>query len=599
MNITITRAKSTTHFSKLVHNSNPKSNPHTSLNLHTSCSNPNTKPSPTYSSLLQLCIDSFSKRAGRSLHGHVLTAGYGLGLHLSTKFVIFYSKSGDTDAARRVFDEMPHRSVVSWTAMISGYSQNGFSEKALNLFYVMHKSGIGANQFTYGSVLRACSVMACVRSGKQIHGCVAKSRFVGDIIVQSALMDMHLKCGSFEDALCLFRRIERRDVISWNSLIGGCVLRGVVDNSFELFSSMLRDGLLPDHFTFGTILKACGKVKAHSYVEPIHALIVKLGYEDESIVTGSLIDAYAKGRNMHSARTLYYSLHKSDLVCSTALISGYSMEREHCHKAMELFSEINHRGMIVDEVILCSILNVCANVASLNLGRQIHAHTLKNKSSFDVAVANALIDMYSKSGELHDAHRAFNEMQYKNVISWTSLIAAYGKHGIGEDAITLFIKMENEGVKPNDVTFLSILSACSHSGLTNKGMEYFNSMVSEYKIKPRAEHYSCAVDILCRGGQLEEAYKFVCEMDAKPNTSLWGAMLGACKIYGNTALGEVAAGFLFSLDPGRSVNYIVLSNMYAAVGLWENAQRARNLMIQKFTKKEAGSSIIYLDKGAI
>ncbi|XP_072955030.1 pentatricopeptide repeat-containing protein At3g20730 [Typha angustifolia] len=549
-------------------------------------------PSSTYSTILQLCIDYGMEEHGRSLHDHLLALRYQLDLHLSTKFVIFYSKAGDVSTARRIFDEMPRRTLVSWTAMISGYSQNGYPEEALKMFSLMHLSGFKANQFTYGSILRACTGVGCIKSGDQIHGCVVKSRFAEDLFVQSALMDMHLKCGSFEDAWCLFRRMERRDVVSWNSLIGGCAIRGLGNDAFGLFCLMLKEGPPPDHFTFASILRACGTSKALVHVDLVLAFILKLGYGAESVVAGSLIDAYAKCRSMRNASMLYYSMREPDLISSTALINGYSMERDCSKKAMELFCTINRTNMRIDNVILCSVLNKCANVASLNLGRQIHARTFKNQSNYDVAVGNALIDMYGKSGELQDAHHAFDEMPNKNVISWTSLITAYGKHGVGDSAVTLFVRMEDDGVKPNDVTFLSLLAACSHSGLTNKGMEYLNSMVSRYGIHPRAEHYSCVVDLLARGGMLEEAYKLVCKMDVQTNTSLWGAMLGACRTYGYDSLGKVAAGHLFSLDPGRSVNYIVLANIYAAAGFWDEAWKIRTLMIQNSTKKDAGYSII-------
>ncbi|XP_010931829.1 pentatricopeptide repeat-containing protein At3g20730 [Elaeis guineensis] len=593
------QTKSIANFAELIRRSNPESKVLTLCKLgrlkealDVLHSHPTPLSPSTYSSLLQLCIDCNAKQEGRSLHDYLSAIGHASNLHLCTKFVIFYAKVGDLVAARRVFVEMPERSVVSWTAMISGYSQNGYSDEALKVFSWMRRLGVKANQFTYGSALRACTGLGCVRSGGQIHGCIVKSRFVEDLFVQSALVDLHLKCGSVEDAWCLFGMMEKRDVVAWNSVIGGCAVRGLEEDAFGYFCLMLRDGLQPDHFTFGSLLKACGLVRTLVHVNQIHAFSVKLGYENQSIVTGSLIDAYAKCRSMQNARLVYDSMYEQDLISCTALITGYSLERNCSGKALELFCEINRMGMRIDDVILCSMINICANIASLSLGRQIHAHVIKKQSNHDIALSNALIDMYAKSGELWDARCAFDEMQYKNVISWTSLIAGYGKHGSGEGAIALFVKMEDDGVKPNDVTFLSLLSACSHSGLTNKGMEYFKSMVSKYGIHPRAEHYSCAVDLLARGGQLQEAYDFVCKMDAKPNASLWAAVLGACRMHGNTSLGEIAAGYLLNLYPERSVNYVVLANTYASAGLWESAWKIRKLMLQRATKKDAGCSYI-------
>ncbi|XP_047064005.1 pentatricopeptide repeat-containing protein At3g20730-like [Lolium rigidum] len=543
-----------------------------------------------YYSLLQSCMSCF--RQGRSIHGSFITSASPADLHLSTKLVLFYAKHGDVAAARRVFDGMPHRSVVSWTAMVSGYSRNGRPREALELFALMCASGVWPNQFTYGSVASACSASGCVRSGEQVHACVAKGRFAGDMFVQSALMDVHLRCGSVGDARRLFTEMERKDVVSWNALLRGFVERGHCSDALGLLSSMMRQEMLPDHFTFGSALKACGAVSVLGNVELIHTCIIKLGYWGEKVVIGSLIDAYAKCRSMSSARVIYDSICEPDLVSSTALISGYSMDRKHTEDAMELFCNIHRRGLRIDGVLLSSLLGICANAASLSLGTQIHAYMCKKQPMGDLALDNALVDMYAKAGEFSDARRAFDEMPHRNVVSWTSLITAYGKNGFGGDAMSLFDRMLEDGVKPNDVTFLSLLSACGHSGLMSRGMEYFTSMMSKYGIDPRAEHYSSAIDLLGRGGQLEEAWKLVQNMDIEPNSSMLGAMLGACKAYGNMPLGETAAKNLFSIAPESSVNYAVLANMYAESNLWEDAQSTRKLMAETSSGKEAGCSII-------
>ncbi|CAM0902531.1 unnamed protein product [Alopecurus aequalis] len=543
-----------------------------------------------YYSLLQSCMSCF--RQGKSIHGSLIASASAPELHLSTKLVIFYAKHGDVAAARKVFDGMPHRSVVSWTAMVSGYSRNGRPREALELFALMHASGARPNQFTYGSVASACAASGCVRSGEQVHACAAKGRFVGDMFVQSALMDMHLRCGSVADARRLFADMERKDVVSWNALLRGFVERGHYSDALGLLSSMLREEMLPDHFTFGSALKACGAVSVLANTELIHTCIIKLGYWDEKVVTGSLIDAYAKCQSMSSARVIYDSICEPDLVTSTALISGYSMDKNHTEDAMELFCKIHRRGLRIDGVLLSSFLGLCANVASLKLGMQIHAYMCKKQLMGDVALDNALVDMYAKAGEFSDARRAFDEMPHRNVVSWTSLITAYGKNGFGGDAVSLFDKMLEDGVKPNDVTFLSLLSACGHSGLMSKGMEYFTSMMSKYGIDPRAEHYSSAIDLLGRGGQLEDAWKLVQNIDTEPNSSMLGAMLGACKAYGNMPLGESAAKNLFDIAPESSVHYAVLANMYAESNLWEDSRSTRKLMAETSSGKEAGRSVI-------
>ncbi|XP_042520771.1 pentatricopeptide repeat-containing protein At3g20730 [Macadamia integrifolia] len=545
-----------------------------------------------YSPILQLCINLRAEKEGRFVHDHVLRNGLNLDLHFNTKLVIFYSKIGDIKAAYIVFDRMSSRSVVSWTAMISGFAQKGYSKDALEVFKEMHRSGVKANQFTYGSVLKACTNMLSLEVGKQIQGCIVKGIFLEDLFVQSALVCLHSKCGRLEDAQYLFERMLERDTVSWNALIGGYAVQGLADVSFGMFQSMLRDGMMPDQFTFGSVLRACGGGKALNKVKQIHGLIIQLGFGSYEVVTGSLIDAYAKSGRLRSAKLLYDSMPEKDLISCTALITRYAHVGGYRKEAFGLFGEIIQMQMGMDSIILCSMLNICANVALLSLGRQIHAISLKKQPNCDVAMGNAFIDMYAKSGEIDDANRAFDDIKEKNVISWTSLIAGYGKHGYGDKAIKIFEKMEDNNLKPNDVTFLTLLFACSHTGMTTKGWECFTSMVNTYKISPRVEHYACMVDLLARGGQLEEAYELVSKMSIKPNTSIWGSILGACRIYGNTSLGEVAARNLFDLDPRNAVNYVALAGIYAAAGLWENASEMRKLMKDRRIEKDPAWSSV-------
>lgn len=543
-----------------------------------------------YSVVLQLCIDVKADMQGLLLHSHLLKNGFHSNLHFDTKLIIFYSKVGNMLNARTVFDKMPERSVVSWTALLSGYSQNGQSEEALKVFGTMHRAGVTANQYTYGSALRACTSNICLNRGKQIQGWIQKSRFIDNLFVQSALVDLHSKCGKMEDACYVFEVMTKKDVVSWNAMIGGYAVQGYSNDAFIMFRLMLREGMTPDSFSLGSVLKIFVRDNALTKVMQIHGFIVQLGFGSHNILTGSLIDAYVKCGSLRSANGIYKTMLRKDTVSCTALITGYAGEGKDYNVALDLFNELRQMCLAVDDIILCSMLNICANSASLALGRQIHAIAVKYQPNHDTAMSNALIDMYSKSGEIKYANQVFNEMKEKNVISWTSLIAGFGKHGDGHTAIDLYRKMEYEGLRPNDITFLSVLFACSHNGLTGEGWGCFKNMIGKYNILPRAEHYSCMVDLLARGGQLEEAHDFICKLNIKPNASLWGAILGACSIYGNTTLGEIAANHLFNMEPGNSVNYVVLASIYASAGLWDSAWKTRKLMEEKSLKKNPGCS---------
>ncbi|KAG5622143.1 hypothetical protein H5410_007361 [Solanum commersonii] len=485
-----------------------------------------------YSNIIQLCIDLKAHKQGHLVHSHLITIGFPSNVHLGTKLIIFYTMSGDMVSARKIFDKLPERNVVSWTALLSGYSQNGDSQEALNVFVTMRREGVRANQFTYGSVLRACTSVSGINLGKQIQGCIQKSRFVDNLYVQSALVDFNFKCGEMEDAFCVFESMADKDLTRYTS---HC-------------------------FTLGSVLKASvggGKCDGLAKISLIHGCIIRLGYGSYSIISGALVDAYVKCGNLANASYIYKKMQNKDRISCTALITGYARE------------------------------------ASLSLGRQLHAIAIKYQSTLDVVMSNALVDMYAKTGEIEDAKNVFQHMTEKNVISWTSMISAYGVHGQGVDAVSYFKKMESEGFEPNDITFLSLLFACSHNGLTAEGWECFSEMVRKYKIVPRDEHYSCLVDIFARSGCLNESYDLICRMNIKPSASLWGSVLGACSIYGNMDLGKVAARHLCNIEPTNAVSYVVLASMYSAAGLWDSAWKERDVVQTRRLPKDPGYSLFH------
>ncbi|KAJ0734116.1 putative tetratricopeptide-like helical domain superfamily [Helianthus annuus] len=546
---------------------------------------------PPYVKLLHLCIDKQAYDQARLVHRHLYAYGFHSNLHINTKFVILYSKAGDMKSARHVFDEMRERSVVSWTALLSGYARNGYDGEALEVFVGMRRAGVKANQFSYASALSACTRLVFLSCGLQIQGCVCKGRFVYDSFVQCALIELHSKCGKIEDACSIFDMMSVKDMVCLNSMIGGFANRGYSNDAITMFRLMFRDGMTPDNFTLASVLMACARSKDLVHVLQLHGFVLKLGFGSYNSLNGSLINAYVKSRSVRSAYQIYKSMTKKDPISCTALISGYAHEGSNTMDAMNLFIELHQALMNIDSVILCSMINICANTTSLILGKQIHALSLKRLAYHDVPMSNALIDMYSKCGEIIDARHVFDEMKEKNIISWTSLIAGYGKHGYGKKAISLYKQMVDEGLEPNSITFLSLLFSCSHSGLTAEGRLLFNSMIDKYNIIPREKHYSCMVDLLARGGEIEEAYTLVQNMHVKPNASVWGAILGACSVHDNVAIGKVAARHLFDLDPRKSVNYVVLAGIYAAAGLWDGAWDTRRLMeVEKLQKKQSGCS---------
>ncbi|XP_031490779.1 pentatricopeptide repeat-containing protein At3g20730 [Nymphaea colorata] len=516
-------------------------------------------------------------------------------VNLLTKLSISDRRNGDAKSVREAFDEVPRRDVIAWSALISRYSRQGHSREAVNEFVLMNRRGVDANQFTYGSVLRACTHLDFLQEGEMVHCCIMKRGYYQNLFVQSALVDLHLKCGRVEDALYVFDKMSERDLVSWNTMVGGFAAKGFGAGAVQLFQLMLREGFCPDRYSFASVLKR-GCSHGIEGVRVIHGLTIKFGCDSNDIVCGALIDAYAKSGSLGDAKLVYHSMEVEDLVSLTALVTGYVHGRKNGVVAMEMFSDIHRRGMRIDGILLCSVLSICADVAAFDMGRQIHALLWKIQSNHDTALANALVDMYSKCGAIEDADQVFNEMAERNVISWTCLITGYGKNGLENEAIGLFQRMERSGIKPNDVTFLGVLCACSHGGMASIGQQLFDSMMNAYGIQPREEHYACVVDLLARSGCIKEAYEFVCNMPIRPTASLWGSLLGACILHQDAVVGEKASRHLIAMEPANSTSYIVVANIYKSLGLWEKAEEARRLMKERGLSKEPGWSLSYLVK---
>ncbi|KAK9684608.1 hypothetical protein RND81_10G220600 [Saponaria officinalis] len=545
-----------------------------------------------YTNLIQLCIDSRATKEGRLIHKYLFYNGFHSNLTLNNKMIIFYGRIGDMGNAHKVFDKMLERNIVSWTALLSGYSQNGLFKNALMVFWKMHHLGVKGNQFTYGSALKACTKLMCLSSGKQIQGCLQKSRFVRNVFVQSALVDLYSKCGDIHDASFVFQSMSERDLVCWNAMIGGYSVHGFVKRSFLMLQSMLREGMTPDCLTFGSLLTACAQGIHLPVVSQLHCFILQHGFGSVQLLSRLLIDAYTKCGSIKSAYNVFKCVIVKDVMLYTALIAGFARDGDHYIDALRLFIKLYQSGSSLDDYLFCTVLSLCANSSSLDFGRQIHALALKCVPMYDVAMGNVLIDMYAKCGELEEANRTFDQMTEKNVISWSSLIDGYAKHGYVHESMALYNKMENEGLKPNDITFLSLLFACSHTGLTKEGWEAFNVMIEKHNISPNEKHYSCMVDILARGGQLEEALSLMQKMKVQPSPSLLGAIAGASNVYGDINAGKQAAKQLFDLDIEDSASYVALASLYATAGLWDRSWSMHKLMERKKLRKTAGCSLV-------
>ncbi|XP_038983913.1 putative pentatricopeptide repeat-containing protein At3g13770, mitochondrial [Phoenix dactylifera] len=446
----------------------------------------------------------------------------------------------------------------------------------------------------YDSLITECLNQRALREGQRIHAHMIKSHYLPPVYLGTRLVIMYSKCDSLEDARNVLDGMPERNIVSWTALISGYSQRGRHAEALELFVRMLRTGLLPNEFTLATVLTSCAVPCGFEHGRQVHSLVVKTNFESHIFVGSSLLDMYAKANKIHEARRVFDMLPERDVVSCTAIISGYA-QLGLDDEALELFRKLYEEGMECNYVTFASLLNALSGLSALDYGRQVHGLTIRRKLPFYVVLQNSLIDMYSKCGSLIYARRVFDSMPERTVISWNAMLVGLGKHGLGRQVLQLFKSMREE-LKPDGVTFMAVLSGCSHGGLIDEALDVFDYMLNEQGLKPELGHYGCVVDLLGRAGRIEKAVDFIKDMPFEPTAAMWGSLLGACRVHANVSVGEFVAQRLLEIESENAGNYVILSNIYAAAGRWEDVVRVRELMKEKTVMKEPGRSWINLDR---
>ncbi|XVE71080.1 hypothetical protein DITRI_Ditri10aG0121300 [Diplodiscus trichospermus] len=547
--------------------------------------------------LLRWCSKKSSPHQGVQVHAATVKMGFGFDLMLSNDLIDMYVKCGIMDMASLVFDKMIERNVVSWTALMCGHLQNGNVRATLSLFCQMVFSCFKPNEFTFSTNFKACGILNVPEVGIQIHGMCVISGFDCSPVVGNSIVDMYSKCGRINEAATMFNVLSVRNLISWNTIIAGYTLAGQAEKALVFFHRMQQNGEIPDEYTLTTMLKACsglGKIREGSV---IHGFFITSGFpiSGKAAIAGSLIDLYVKSGNLVEARRVFNQIGEKNVISWSALILGYA-QAGNLAEAIELFKQLQNSSMQVDGYVLSSMMGVFADFALVEQGKQMHAYAVKIPSGLEISVSNSIVDMYLKCGMLDEAERHFNEMPARNVVSWTVMITGYGKHGFGKEAIHFFNKMQLDNIEPDGVTYLAILSACSHSGLIKEGEEYFSQICRNRWVKPGIEHYACMVDLLGREGRLKEAKELIESMPLKPNEGIWQTLLSACRVHGDLQLGEEVGKRLMILDGDNPVNYVMISNIYAEAGYWKEYEEVRETAKAKGLRKEAGRSWVEIDK---
>ncbi|KAK9269169.1 hypothetical protein L1049_000938 [Liquidambar formosana] len=561
----------------------------------------------------------------------IQTQIFRVGLHQSkdtlNKLMVFCTEPylGNLQYAERIFNYIQDSSLFIYNVMIKASTKKGSFRKAVSIFGQLREDGLSPDNFTYPFVLKAIGCLGEVSEGVKVHGFVVKTGLEFDAYVCNSLMDMYAEFGNLVIMRQLFDEMPNRDVVSWNVLISGYVRRRKFQDAVNVFHQMQQESnVRPDEATVVSTLSACVALKDLELGKEIHCYVTE-ELELTTIIGNALLDMYAKCGCLSIAQNIFDQTLTKDVICWTSMVSGYvncgqlDQARElferspvkdtvlwtamihgyvqfnRFDEAVALFREMQMEKVKPDRFTVVTLLTGCAQLGALEQGKWIHGYIDENKISMDAVVGTALIEMYAKCGCIAKSVEIFNGLKEKDTASWTSIICGLAMNGMTSKALDFFSKMRQAGAKPDDITFIGVLSACSHGGLVKEGHQYFNSMINMYKIEPKVEHYGCMVDLLGRAGLLNEAEDLIENIPNENNeivVPLYGALLSACRIHGNVDMGERVAKRLVGIESGDSSVHTLLANIYASADRWEDVTKVRRKMKVLGVRKVPGCSSI-------
>ncbi|KAI5665943.1 hypothetical protein M9H77_15796 [Catharanthus roseus] len=490
-----------------------------------------------------------------------------------------YIRNGMIEEARNVFDKMPEKNVVSWTTMVRGYVKEGLVSEAETLFWQMPEKNVVSETVMLGGLIQEGRVEEAWR--------LYSAMTVKDVVARTSMIRGLCEAGRVDEARGIFDDMPRRNVFSWTSMISGYAHNGKVDIARKLFEVMPQKNevswtaMLMGYIYSGRLEEASQLFDAMP-IKPIS-------------VCNTMIVGLSQNGEVKRARRIFDSMMEKDDATWSAMIKAYERNGFDL-KALDLFGVMQTQGMSLNFASLISVLTVCANLASLEYGRQIHAQLLRCSFDSDVYVSSPLITMYMKCGQLVRAKKVFERFSPKDLVMWNSMITGYAQHGLGQEALQLFHEMCSLGVAPDDVTFIGVLSACSYTGKVKEGKEIFEAMESKYQVEPKIGHYACMVDLLGRAARLSEAMDLINNMPVEADAIVWGSLMGACTKHMNLDLAEIAAKKLLKLEPQNSGPFVLLSNIFASKGKWGDVAKLRKDMRSGKVKKSPGCSWIEVEK---
>ncbi|KAJ8768460.1 hypothetical protein K2173_021613 [Erythroxylum novogranatense] len=590
-----------------------------------------------------------SLRTLKSIHAHLLVSASIPSSDLAlNKILRLYSRFGAICYAQKLFDQLPEPNSYLWSALVHGFVEGKRYEDALLIFIRMRRESVTPLNFTIASVLKALARLEKKKDGQVLQGSALKLGVGCDLIVQNAFIDLFMRCGEVDLARQLFEEMEERDVVTWNSMVFGYGNNGILDIALHFFNRMEeRDviswtSMIQGYVRAGDMVQARAlfermptkdltswNVMVSSYLDAgdvasarhivesmpicdvrIHNLMIS-GYckagnlqaareffesmPSKNVASWVLMmDGYIQVEDLDNARCLFDQMAEKNLVAWSTIIGGYSKIGKP-HSALHLYKYFKEYGLKPDETFILIIISACSQLGILHIAESVIQEFEGFSLLSNLHIATSLIDMYAKCGSIERAVEVFEMVDRKDLLCYTTMITAFANHGLSQHAISFFYKMQKANIEPDALAFLGVLTACNHAGRANEGRIFFKQMKDEYGIQPSEKHYACVVDLLGRAGCLEEAHNLVNNMPMAPSPMVWGALLAACRVHRNVELAEVAATELFMIEPKNSGNYILLSNIYAAAGRWDDVGKLRTMIRDNRVRKNKGSSWVELE----
>ncbi|EPS62868.1 hypothetical protein M569_11919, partial [Genlisea aurea] len=585
-----------------------------------------------FSVLLLTCTNVKLLLEGTQLHAQVISSGYYQHPTLISRLVFFYTAFDLFDDADYITFNSNSLDPIPWNVLISSYANRGHFQKAIFVYEEMCRSWTRPDSFTYPSVLKVCAELLNLDYGREVHKSISACSLDCNVFIQNALVSMYGKCGDIATARSIFDKMDFKDDVSWNSMISVYASAGKWAESVELFKSMCAVGVKFNSILWNTVaggcskmgmfrkaidlisemrlkvdqldeiaviigLGACSRICALRQGKEIHSLAIRTSRIDFTNVGNALIAFYSRCQQLTHAYIVFRSIEKKAITTWNSIISGF-VQYSCSEEAAFLFRELLLTGTEPNHVTLASILSLCARVSNLRHGKELHGYLVRRREfEGHLLLWNSLVDVYGRSGRVPAARKLFDSLDRRDVVTYTSMISGYGMQGNGKLVVDLLEEMEKAQIKPDEVAMVAILSACSHSGMVSHGRKLFEKMQTVYGLTPTLNHYACMSDLFGRAGLLTNAKEIILRMPYEPTAEIWATLIGACRIHGNTEVGEWAADKLLEMKSRNSGYYVLIANMYAAAGYWSKLAEVRSYMKDLGVSKDPGCAWVDLGGG--